>query len=137
MADPDLSALDDADLNWGQPLRDILLANSRKADGRLPANVRTATSYTATAADIATTIYRNLTVANTVIIPPGIAQAEDRILVRQKGTGLTSIVEGSGMTLTAVGYSAATTTFPMAGQGAIVEIVFESSTAGYIDGALA
>jgi hypothetical protein len=137
MADPDLTALDDGDLNWGAPLRAILLDNSRKADGRLPANVRTATSYTATTTDIATTIYRNLTVANTVTIPTGIAQAEDRLLVRQKGTGVTSIAEGSGMTLTAVGYAAATTSFPMAGQGAIVEIVFESSTAGYIDGGLA
>jgi hypothetical protein len=137
MADPVLPVDHASDGVWGPIINNAILDTSRRADGRLPANVRTATSYTATTTDIATTIYRNLTVANTVTIPTGIAQAEDRILVRQKGTGVTSIVEGSGMTLTAVGYAAATTSFPMAGQGAIVEIVFESSTAGYIDGGLA
>jgi hypothetical protein len=133
LADPDLSALDDGDQNWGQALRDVLLSNSRKADGRLPANARTATAYTAVAADIGTTIYRDLTVANTVTIPTGIAQPEDRILVRQKGTGVTSIVAGSGMTLVSAGKTAP---FALAGQSAIVEVVFESSTRAYVDGAI-
>jgi hypothetical protein len=133
MADPDLTALDDGDLNWGSPLRAVLLDTSRRADGRLPANVRTGTAYTAVLADIATTVYRNLTVANTVTIPTGVGQPEDRILVRQKGTGTTSIVAGSGMTLVSVGRTAP---FAMAGQGAIVEVVFESSTLAYVDGAI-
>jgi hypothetical protein len=108
MADPDLTALDDGDLNWGSPLRAVLLDTSRRADGRLPANVRTGTAYTAVLADIATTVYRNL-------------------------TGTTSIVAGSGMTLVSVGRTAP---FAMAGQGAIVEVVFESSTLAYVDGAI-
>lgn len=119
---------------WDVAVRNAINDTSDRADGRLPANVRTTTAYTAVAGDIATTIYRNLTVANTVTIPTGIAQAEDRILIRQKGTGLTTIVAGSGMTLTSVGRTAP---FAMSGQGAIVEVVFESSTVAYVDGAIA
>lgn len=137
MADPDLTALDDGDNNWGAPMRATLLDISRRADGRIPANSRTATAYTATAADIATTIYRDLAVANTVTIPTGIAQAEDRILVRNKGVGITSVVAGSGMTLVDGTGRGKTSPFAMAGQGAILEVVFESSTRGYVDGAIA
>lgn len=134
MADPDLSALDDGDLNWGPPLRSVLLDTSRRADGRLPANVRTGSSYTAVTGDVGTTIYRDLTTANTVTIPTGVGQPEDRILVRQKGSGTTSIAAGSGMTLVSVGKTAP---FALAGAGAIVEVVFESSTRAYVDGAIA
>lgn len=134
MADPDLTALDDGDLNWGPPLRTVLLDTSRRADGRLPAFVRTATSYTAVVGDIATTIYRDLTIGNTVTIPTGIAQPEDRLLIRQKGTGPTTVVAGTGMTLVSVGKTAP---FALAGPGAIVEVVFETSTRAYVDGAIA
>lgn len=132
MARPTLPA--DGDLTWGPVLRAAINDASDRADGRLPAFARTAASYVATAADVATTIYRNLTTANTVTIPIGIAQAEDRILVRQKGTGVTSIAAGTGMTLVSVGRTAP---FALAGQGAIVEVVFESSALAYVDGAIA
>jgi hypothetical protein len=119
---------------WDVSVRAAIFDTSDRADGRLPANVRTATSYTAVAGDIATTVYRDLTVANTVTIPTGVGQPEDRILVRQKGTGTTSIAAGAGMTLVSVGRTAP---FALAGQGAIVEVVFESSTRAYVDGAIA
>jgi hypothetical protein len=134
MARPALPA-DGAEIGtWGDDVRNAIWDTSDRADGRLPANVRTGTSYTAVTGDVATTVYRDLTVANTVTIPTGVGQPEDRILVRQKGTGTTSIVAGSGMTLVSVGRTAP---FAMAGQGAIVEVVFESATRAYVDGAIA
>jgi hypothetical protein len=132
MARPTLPA--DGDLTWGPPLRTAIFDTSDRADGRLPANVRTATSYTVVVGDVGTTVYRDLTVANTVTIPTGVGQPEDRILVRQKGTGTTSIAAGTGMTLVSVGK---TGPFALAGQGAIVEVVFESATRAYVDGAVA
>lgn len=134
MADPVLPTDQASNGVWGPIINNAILDTSRRADGRLPANVRTGSSYTVVLADIGTTVYRDLTTANTVTIPTGIAQPEDRILVRQKGAGTTSIAAGSGMTLVSVGKTAP---FALAGQGAIVEVVFESSTRAYVDGAIA
>ena len=134
MADPDLTALEDGDLDWGQALRDVLLDTSRRADGRLPAVVNTFVTQTLGATHAGMTIYRNSAVANSVTVPPNVFQPEDRVLIRQQGAGATSITAGSGMTLISVGKTAP---FTLAGVGAIAEIVFQSTTLAYVDGQLA
>ncbi len=134
MADPDLSLLDDGDLNWGAPLRAVLLDISRRADGRLAAVVNTFATQTLAASHAGMTIYRNSTTANSFIVPANEFQPEDRVLIRQQGLGATSISAGSGMTLISVGKTAP---FTLAGQGAICEVVFQSTTLAYVDGQLA
>lgn len=134
MADPDLTALDDGDLNWGAPLRAILLDNSRKADGRLPAVVSTFVTLNLNATHAGMTVYRDNTGANSTVVPANVFQPEDRVLIRQRGAGASSISAGTGMTLVSVGKTAP---FTLAGTGAICEVVFETTTKAYIDGQLA
>lgn len=134
MADPDLTPLDDGDLNWGTPLRNVLLDISRRADGRMPAVINTFVTLNLNATHAGMMVYRDLATANTTVVPPNVFQPEDRVLIRQKGAGASSISAGSGMTLVSVGKAAP---FTLAGVGAIVEIVFQSTTLAYVDGALA
>ena len=134
MADPDLTLLDDGDLNWGAPLRSVLLDISRRADGRLSAVVNTFVTLNLNASHAGMTVYRNTSSANSTVVPPNVFQPEDRVLIRQQGAGASSISAGSGMTLISVGKTAP---FTLAGVGAIAEIVFQSTTVAYVDGQLA
>lgn len=134
MADPDLSALEDGDLNWGQAMRDVLLDISRRADGRLTAVVNTFITLTLNATHAGMMIYRDTATANSTIVPANVFQPEDRVLIRWKGAGSCSVTAGSGMTLVSAGKTAP---FTLSAVGAIVEVVFQSTTLAYVDGQLA
>ena len=71
----------------------------------IPANTKTS-SYTLVLADAGTIIEMNLSVANTVTVPPNSVVAfpiNTVIEVIQVGTGLTTIAAGAGVTLRAPG----------------------------------
>lgn len=118
---------------WNVALVAAINDISDRADGQLPKTTRSA-SYTLTAADIATTVYVTAATAVTITVPTGVGTAEQRCLIRARGAGQVTIAAGTGMTLNSV---AETPPFVMAGQHAVVEIVWFSGTEAYVDGALA
>lgn len=70
--------------------------------GSMPVNAQTGTAYTLAVTDIGKAVEMNNAAANTLTIPPNSTAAfaiGATILIRQMGTGQTTIVAGSGVTV--------------------------------------
>ena len=131
---PDPILPDQGEKNWKAKLDAAILDASRRADGRLPAVVNTFVTLNLNATHAGMTVYRDVATANSTVVPAGVFQPEDRVLIRQRGAGACTVTAGTGMTLVSAGKTAP---FTLAGTGAVCEVVFESATKAYLDGQFA
>lgn len=95
----------------------------------VPKNVQSGTSYTATADDAGVEIQMTSASPNAVVIPANTISANSLLLVRQVGTGSTSITNGIGMEVIAGGPS-----LNAAQQGALMVVRIDSGTTSYVNG---
>src|SRR5690349_9493778 len=119
---------------WDQAVRDAINDTSDRADGDSPTSTVSGSSTTLIASQSGAMLEMTSASANTVIVPPNVFSQGQVTEVCQAGTGPTSIVAGSGLSLRCRGKTAP---IQLAGQWAEVRIRFRSATEAVVSGDVA
>lgn len=134
MADPVLPDFNEQ--RWDLELSAAVLDTSRRADGRAPIQVITATPYTLDLTDEGNVIEMNLTAANELFVPPEVSvpfPVGSTIYIRQVGTGLTTVKQGTGVLIRYVSHAAP---YPLVGQWAEAVLSKRAGDEWVISGAI-
>lgn len=133
---PDPIVPDPDEWPWRDELVAAIFDTSRRADGRAPISIHTA-SYTLDLSDEGLVVEMNLATANNLTVPPEATipfPVGATVYIRQTGTGLTTIQQGAGVVIHAYGRS---TSFPLAGQWAEAMLSKRASDDWSLSGTLA